>query len=127
MQNDEKAILEVMLRWRQATERGDIDGVMALMTDDAVFLTPGRPPMQRSDFANAFRGFAGCVRLESSQDVHDIRVSGDLAYAWTSISVTITDLRTGQRTSRAGPVLTVFRRSASGDWQLARDANLMSG
>jgi ketosteroid isomerase-like protein len=33
----------------------------------------------------------------------------------------------GARTESSGHVLTIFRKNASGNWQLARDANLVAG
>jgi uncharacterized protein (TIGR02246 family) len=95
------------------------------MTDDVVFLTCGNPPMAKSDFAAGFSGFAGRVRIETAQEVKGLQVSGDLAYAWSHISVAMTSTETGSKTERAGHVLTVFRRAPSGKWLLARDANLM--
>lgn len=52
-------------------------------------------------------------------------MSGDLAYAWSKISVAMTATEGGERMERAGHVLSVFRKDAAGRWQLARDANLM--
>ncbi len=63
--------------------------------------------------------------METEQEIKDIQVSGDLAYTWSHISVAMTSPETGVRTERAGHVLTVFRKSPSGAWLLARDANLM--
>lgn len=125
MDNDERQIRELMDEWRRRTLEGDLEGVLALMTDDAVFLTPGNPPMTRSDFAAASQGLAGRFRIESTQEIKDFHASGDTAYAWSHISVVMTSTETGARTERAGHVLTVFRKSSSGEWLLARDANLM--
>ena len=44
MNHDEQQIRKLMDEWRRRTLEGDIEGVLALMTDDAVFLTPGNPP-----------------------------------------------------------------------------------
>ncbi len=126
METDEQQIRDLMAEWSRRTAEGDVEGVLALMTDDAVFLTPGNPPMTKADFAAGFKTFAGKVRLEAKQDVKDLQVSGDLAYSWSHLSVTMTSLETGGRTERAGHVLTVLRRSPSGQWLLARDANLMA-
>ncbi len=126
METDEQRIRSLMDEWRRRTLEGDIEGVLALMTDDAVFLTPGNPPMTKSDFAAASRGFAGKFQVESTQAVQDFHASGDLAYAWSHIRVVMTSAETGARTERAGHVLTVFRKSSSGEWRLARDANLMA-
>jgi ketosteroid isomerase-like protein len=81
--------------------------------------------MTRSDFAAASRGFAGKLRIESTQEIKDFHASGDLAYAWSHIQVVMISTETGDRTERAGHVLTVFRKSHSGEWRLARDANLI--
>lgn len=126
METDEQPILRLMEEWRRRTAEGDLEAVLALMTDDAVFLTCGNPPITRSDFAAAFGSFAGRARIEATQEVKELQVSGDFAYSWCHISVVMTSLETGGRTERAGHVLTVFRKSPSGTWLLARDANLMA-
>jgi uncharacterized protein (TIGR02246 family) len=125
MKSDEQQIRDLMAEWSRRTAAGDVEGVLALMTDDAVFLTPGNPPMTKADFAAGFRSFAGKVEIEATQNVKDLQVSGDLAYAWSHLSVAMTNLETGGRTERIGHVLTVFRKTPSGEWLLARDANLM--
>jgi uncharacterized protein (TIGR02246 family) len=127
METDEQQIRHLMDEWRERSAKGDVDGVLALMTEDAIFLTAGNPPMTKADFAAGFRTFAGKVELETTQDIKDLQISGDLAYAWSRLSVAMTSPETGRRTERAGHVLTVFKRSPIGGWLLARDANLMAG
>ena len=124
MEADRRALLDLLQTWRDATARGDLDTILGLMTEDAVFLTPGNEPMTRARFAEIFRGFGDGVRITAEQDVRDLVVSGDLAYAWTRLAVTMTAADGGSHT-RSGHVLTVFRRGAEGRWQLARDANLL--
>jgi uncharacterized protein (TIGR02246 family) len=126
METDEQQIRRLMDEWRRRTAEGDVEGVLALMTDDAVFLTPGNPPMTKADFAAGFRTFAGKVDLDATQEIHDFHSSGDFAYAWSHISLAMTSRETGSRTEREGHVLTVFRKSPTGEWLLARDANLMA-
>jgi uncharacterized protein (TIGR02246 family) len=125
METDEQQIRRLMDDWRRRTAEGDLEGVLTLMTDDAVFLTCGNAPMTKGDFAASASGMAGRVRIEATQEVKDLHASGDVAYAWTHISVVITSAETGSRTERAGHVLTVLRKSPAGTWLLARDANLM--
>jgi uncharacterized protein (TIGR02246 family) len=125
MPDDRQAILDLMTTWREATLRGDLPTILTLMTGDAVFLTPGNEPMTRDGFIEKFRGFREGMKLEATQDVKDLQISGDLAYAWTYLDVAVT-LPDGGRGERSGHVLTVFRRAADGRWQLARDANLLT-
>jgi len=124
MSDDREAIEDVLRKWREATARGDLGTVLGLMTDDAVFLRPDHEPMSREQFADVFRAFPAGLRIDTQQQVHDLTVSGDLAYAWTHLVVTMTPAG-GVGTTRSGHVLTVFRRGADGRWQLARDANLL--
>ena len=121
---DEEQILDLMARWRSATARGDLDAILGMMTEDALFLTAGKPPMTKQRFADGFRSFAGRVKVEADQDVREVSVSGDLGYAWTKLRVTMTEGDEGNGNTRAGHTLTVFRRGPSG-WLLARDANLL--
>lgn len=47
MPSDEDQIRTLVDTWQTATQAGDVDTVLGLMTDDAVFFVPGRPPMGR--------------------------------------------------------------------------------
>jgi len=125
MQTDEQQILELVQLWHQHSAQGEVDAVLGLMTDDAVFLRCGYPPMTKKEFAAGFREWAGRVELESKFEVKDIRASGDVAYLWSYISIVMTSKETGSSTKREGHVLSVFRKSPSGKWLLARDANLI--
>ena len=124
----EQEIRQVMDEWRRLSAQGDVDGLLALTTYDVVFLTPGNPPIRRKEFAEGFRQVSAKARIDSTQDVRDIRVSGDIAYAWSELSVVLTpNDDAGKKWENSGHVLSVFHRSATGKWLLARDANLMTG
>lgn len=126
MPSDEAQIRVLVETWQAATRAGDVDTVLGLMTDDAVFLVPGRPPMHKVEFAELSRVPPGAPRatFESTSEIMEIAVSGDMAYLWSRLSVTVTPPGTDQPIERAGHTLTVFRRI--GDrWLLARDANLL--
>ena len=44
MTDDERAIRQVIETWMQASRDGDTATVLSLMTEDAVFMVPGREP-----------------------------------------------------------------------------------
>ncbi len=44
-----------MSTWMAASRVGDVQKVLSLMTDDAVFLMPGQSVMRKADFAAAMR------------------------------------------------------------------------
>jgi uncharacterized protein (TIGR02246 family) len=47
MTDDEQAIRNLVDTWIAATGAGDLSTVLSLMTDDVVFMVPGRPPSRR--------------------------------------------------------------------------------
>lgn len=127
MSNDEAQIRALVETWQSATKAGDLETVLALMTDDVVFLIPGRPPMGKAEFAALSHVPAGTPRpnFDSTSVIQEIRVSGDMAFAWTELSVAVTPPGASDPIVRAGHTLSVFRR-VDGKWLLARDANLLS-
>jgi uncharacterized protein (TIGR02246 family) len=127
MPNDEQEIRQLVATWTAATKAGDVDAVLGLMTDDVVFLVPGRPPMRKDEFAMALRGQTGksMPKIDGSSEIQEIQVAGDWAFMWTKLSVTATTLDGSEPVERAGYTLTVLRK-INGKWLLARDANLLA-
>ena len=127
MFSDEDKIRQVVATWLTATKAGDVETILGLMTEDVVFLVPGRSPMHKDEFAELSRVPAGSPRpsIESTAETQEVQVSGDLAFIRTKLSVMVTPPGAGQPVERAGHTLTVFRREG-GKWLLARDANLLA-
>lgn len=127
MSRDEEQIRALVEKWHAATRAGDVQTVLSLMTDDVVFLVAGRPPMRKEEFAALSRAPAGAAppKIESSSEIQEIHASGDLAFAWTRVAVSMTPPGADRVVDRAGYSLTIFRR-VGGQWLLARDANLLS-
>ena len=125
--DDESQIRELVAAWHAATRRGDVDTVLGLMTDDVVFLLPGRAPMRKEEFASISRASGGssAPKIEATSDIQEIQVSGEWAFMWTKLSVAVVPANGGQPMKRAGHTLTVLRR-VNGRWLLARDANLLT-
>jgi uncharacterized protein (TIGR02246 family) len=124
---DEQSIRNLIALWHSATAAGDVDTVLDLMTDDVVFLSAGQPPMRgRETFATGLRGLLSHRRIESTFEVQEIIVSGDLAYAWTQLRVRIITRENGEAISREGNALSILRREADGAWRVTRDANMLA-
>ena len=110
----------------RATEEGNLETVLSLIAEDAVFLLPDQPPMRgREAFAGALRSALGQVRIEGKPDIQEIHVAGDYAFCWNQLSLTATPLQGGPAQRRAGPTLSVFRKERDGRWILFRDANML--
>lgn len=125
--SDEQAIRDLVATWMAATREGDVATVLGLMTDDAVFLTPGRAPMTKTDFAKAAQAQAGgkAPRFDGHSEMLEIQVLGDWAFMRSRLSVTMTPPDGSPPMRREGHTLTLLRKEG-GQWKLARDANLLA-
>jgi uncharacterized protein (TIGR02246 family) len=124
MTDDERAIRDLLARWFDASKNGDTATVVSLMTDDAVFMVPGREPFGQEAFQRTSDEIKG-VRIDGTSDIRELRVLGDWAYMRTHITVTMTPPN-GAAVTRSGYTLTILRKEADGQWRLARDANLLT-
>ena len=127
MSADEQAIRDLVASWHRATATGDVDTVLKLMADDVVFLVAGHPPMRgRSSFERGLRGLLSQNRIDSTGEIQEIAVSGDLAYCWSALTVRVTPLAGGTATVRTGNALSILRKQSNGSWVVVRDANMLS-
>ena len=123
---DQQQIRKLVSTWIEASNQNDLDTVLTLMAEDAVFLRPGQPPMRgRKAFAAASRAAAGQIGIEGKADIQEIQIMGDHAYCWNFLTVTITPVKGGAPKHLAGHILSVFRKESDGRWVLLRDANLL--
>ena len=121
---DEQAIRALVDKWMEATKTGDVDTVLTLMSDDVLFMVPGREPFGKNQFAAQSQQLSS-VKIEGKSDIQEIEVLGDLAWMRNKLQVTMT--KPGSEPStRSGYTLTLLRKQADGQWAIARDANLLS-
>ena len=127
MNQDEQAIHQLIETWLSATQAGDIDTVLNLMSDDAMFMSPGQPPMiGREAFARGLTKVLSDNVIESTSEIAEVVVCGDLAYFRTKLTVTITSKHGNLPILRNGDTLSVLRNEADGKWRLTRDANMLA-
>jgi uncharacterized protein (TIGR02246 family) len=124
MDEDERAIRALIDTWMSASKAGDTDTVLSLMTDDVVFMVPGREPFGKQEFASMSRTMQG-ARIEGISEIRELQVLGDWAYLRNSLQVAVTPPG-GNTVRNAGYTLTLLRKEADGRWRLARDANLLT-
>jgi uncharacterized protein (TIGR02246 family) len=124
---DDQAIRDLVATWHRATATGDLPRILTLMAEDAVFLTPGNPPMRgREAFAANFRAAFDKMKIESTGEVEEVQVLADWAYCSSRLSVTMTPREGGAASKRSGYTLTVLRKTPDGAWVLYRDANMLA-
>jgi len=124
MSDDERAIKAAIDRWFAATKSGDVETVLDLMTDDVVFMVPGKAPFGKTEFAASSKGMAN-VTMDGKSEIVELRVLGEWAYLRNRIELTVTP-KSGPSTRKSGYTLTIFRKESDGRWRLARDANLLT-
>jgi uncharacterized protein (TIGR02246 family) len=124
MTEDERAIRALVARWMTASQAGDVATVLSLMSDDAIFMVPGKEPFGKDAFATMSQGMKD-VRVEGTSDIRELRVLGDWAYLRNYLEVTVTPAA-GAAMTRKGYTLTILHKGKDGTWRLARDANLLT-
>jgi uncharacterized protein (TIGR02246 family) len=120
---DERQIRKLIESWIAASNARDLPALMDMMTDDVVFMTPGRAPFGKAEFA-ADVGRMKSVAIDARVEVQEIEIFGPRAYVRNHIQVELTS--PGQAPKRvSGYAMSVLRKEADGRWRIARDANLV--
>ncbi len=126
MTAQERAIHDVHETWIAAVNAGDLDFLLALMTDDAVFLTPGQPPSRRDDFSANFTSAHERLRVRCTSELEEVVVVGGVAYTRSRDALAVVSRAGGDTTQLAGYRMTVYREQPDGRWLLARDIHTLS-
>ena len=123
MTDDERQIRDLVDSWMAASRAGDVQGVLALMTDDVIFMTPGRPPFGKQEFAANSEQLRD-VDIDGQNDIEEVGIFGDCAYIRSRLQISVT--KAGDAPKRlSGYAMSILRKEIDGRWRLARDANLV--
>lgn len=125
MTDDERAIRELVDGWMTASKEGDTETILGLMTDDVLFLTPGREPFGKEGFRSQSQALKP-VRMDGRAEIEEIEVLGDRAWIRSYIDLTVTPPGGGEPVHRSGHTLSILSKGSDGKWRLARDANFVS-
>jgi len=109
--------------WKRAGA-GNTVAVLELMTDDVLFMVPGREPFGKEEFRQNSEMMRD-LRVDGVADIREIEVLGDRAWIRNHVDITITQ-PDGEALRRSGFTLTILRKGDDGRWRLYRDANLVS-
>lgn len=125
MTDDEREIRSLVQRWMGASAAGDTKAVLDMMTDNVVFMVPGREPFGKEAFADQSAA-QNDMKIDGKADTVEVKMLGDgWAYMRNHFVVTITP-KGAAAVRREGYTLTVLRKGDDGKWRLARDANLLA-
>ena len=125
MNNDEREIRELVSTWIQATQTHEWNKILELTDADAVFLAAGRPALQgRKTFAMALETMDD-YKIEAASNIQEIKISGEMAYCWNHLSLTLKPNQGRNSIKKAGNVLSILEKKA-GKWVITRDANMLA-
>jgi uncharacterized protein (TIGR02246 family) len=122
-ESEERQIRRLIDSWIAASNARDVPALMDMLTDDVIFMTPGRAPFGKAEFAADVERMKG-VAIDARTEVQEIEVFGARAYIRNHIQVELTS--PGQMPKRmSGYAMSVLRKDPDGRWRIARDANLV--
>jgi uncharacterized protein (TIGR02246 family) len=120
---DTRQIRQLVDSWIAASKAHDLPALMGMMTDDVVFMTPGRAPFGKAEFAADVERTKG-IAIDARAEVQEIEVFGPRAYIRNHVRVELTS--PGQTPKRmSGYAMSILHKEADGRWRIARDANLV--
>ncbi len=125
MQDDKAAIEKLHEEDIQASLALDMPKLEALWTNDIVTMAPGAPPVVGRD-ANEKKLEADAAKMKSMQILafdeqwQEVRIQGDWAYEWGSMSGRLQPFAGGAETEYKYNVVRVLNRQADGTWKIAR-------
>ncbi|HEY1121431.1 MAG TPA: SgcJ/EcaC family oxidoreductase [Haloferula sp.] len=123
---DEREVREVHSTWIDAVNAGDLKRLLSLMTDDVVFLNPGKAASGRDGFSENFLNAREQVQIYCASLLEEVEVAGEIAYTRSRDALSVVPPEGGEATLLAGHRLTVYRKQPNGHWLLARDAHTLS-
>ena len=123
MSDDVRAIRNLIDRWMKASKAGDTAAVLSMMTDDVVFMTCGREPFGKEEFASTSAAMKD-MKIDGTAEVRELAITGDWAWARTHLSISVT-MPDGKEMRHSGYTLTILTKDMDGRWLIARDANLL--
>lgn len=119
----EAAIHQQLNRYEQALNNSDVDRVMALYADDAVFMPQhSLPAVGRDAVRIAYRHVFAIIKLDIRFAIDEVRpLSRDWAFARTRSNGTVKVLGSDQPAgAEANQELFLLHREADGQWRIAR-------
>ncbi len=127
MRLSETAIRQFVADWHEATISHDDEKLLALIADDAIFLTPGHPPMNKKQFADVLPHLKKFL-IQIQSDIQEIRIDSTYAFCWNQLHITMKPRESGENLpqvfKRSGPSLSILQ-IRDDRIVLVRDANLM--
>lgn len=124
--DDVGAIRELTEAWIAAAQAKDVERLLSMITDDAVFLSASLGPIRGKEMVAAlYRDSFAKYDIQQTSVFEEIEVMGDWAYAWGTDALTLTPRDGAALVLRRGYGLSILRREPDGSWRYRRGINNM--
>ena len=111
-------------RWLAAERRQDLEAMLEMVTDDAVFLLPnGQSLAGKGAIAALFRSFFAAFSSDHQAVTKEVQVLDTWAYAWGVETTVLTPRSGGPPVRLRGFGFSVLHRGQDGQWRFARGIN----
>jgi uncharacterized protein (TIGR02246 family) len=124
MTDDERALRQWVQDWMIASQARDTEKVLSMMSDDVVFMVPGKAPFGKKEFAASSDAMKD-IQIDGKVETIEVQVLGDWAWMRNHLRITITP-PAGAPMVRSGYTLTIMKKDSLGLWLITRDANLLT-
>jgi len=124
-EEDQKAIADLQRRDIEANMALDTEKLLALRTDDVVYLVPGRAPLVGQDAVRKYLGeisgqLANWDMLAYEENWQEVQVVGDFAFEWGTVNIRAMQEGEKRESAALRNVMQVLRRQPDGDWKISR-------
>jgi uncharacterized protein (TIGR02246 family) len=115
---DSAQIKAIMERYALAMRNNDVEALVALYTNDGVFMREGLPAIAGTEALRAgYRTVFGTLKLDLAFEIEEAEVAGDMAWLRGTSTGRIKILATGAESEDSFNLLVVFRRDG-GSWKI---------
>ena len=104
-----------------AVNAGDLESLLGLYAEDAVFSPPDAPPLTVDELRSLYTVMFGENTFAFTAEALEVVVSGDLGVLRAPYEETVTPKGEGEAHDQGGTWLVVLRKQSDGSWKLWRD------
>jgi uncharacterized protein (TIGR02246 family) len=122
MNANEKAVADVLAKYQDALNASDTDAVMALYTEDGVFMPPySQSAIGAAAVRQAYNAVFRAIKLSVKFNVAEVvEIAPNWAFARTNSAGTVTVHATGAKSAEANQELFIYKKVTDGSWKIAR-------
>ena len=120
---DQAALRAIAEAWTDDYINGDVDGLMAVMDEDAMILSQKQATVSGADEIRAyFEARAGKPGVTFTDHLQEIRINGDWAYVRGDFVLEVAPWEEGKPGfTRNGRYFVLYEKDENGEWKMLRD------